>query len=143
LSYNKPIPPKGTHTLPFWEGTKAGKLMLPRCRDCNHVHWYPRHICPYCHSMNLEWIEASGRGTIHTFAVQYMAYGGWAQEVPFVTAFIDLHEGDRMLTVLRGVDPKKPEEIRVGAAVKVEFEQADDSTFIPFWRVVDAPQGGA
>ncbi|MCP5181872.1 MAG: Zn-ribbon domain-containing OB-fold protein [Pseudomonadales bacterium] len=138
MSYDKPIPPKGTHTRPFWEGTKTGKLMLPRCRDCNRVHWYPRHLCPFCHSRNLEWVQGSGEGTIHTFAVQHLAFGPWAKEAPFVTAYIDLKEGDRMLTVLRGVDPNKPESIPVGAPVRVEFEQADDDTFIPFWRVVEA-----
>lgn len=137
MSYSRPIPNRGTHTAPFWEGAKQGKLMLPRCRDCNRVHWYPRHICPICHSMNLEWIEASGRGTVHTFAVQHMAFGPWAKEAPYVTAYIDLKEGDRMLTVLLGVDPMKPEEIQIGAEVAVEFEQADDDTFIPFWRVLE------
>ena len=42
-----------------------------------------------------------------------------------------------MVTVLRGVDPEKPEDIKIGAPVKVEFEQADDDTHIPFWRVVE------
>lgn len=137
MSYSKPIPNRGTHTVPFWEGAKQGRLMLPRCRDCNRVHWYPRHICPMCHSMNLEWFEASGRGNVHTFAVQHMAFGPWAKEAPYVTAYIDLKEGDRMLTVLLGVDPLKPEEIRIGAEVAVEFEKADDDTYIPFWRVVE------
>lgn len=138
MTYNKPIPTKGIHTQPFWDGAAQGKLMLPRCQDCNRVHWYPRHICPNCHAMNLEWIEASGEGTLHTFAVQHMAFGAWAEEVPFVTAYIDLKEGDRMLTVLRGVDPAKPETIRIGAPVVVEFERADDDTFIPYWRVKEA-----
>jgi uncharacterized OB-fold protein len=74
---------------------------------------------------------------LHTFAVQHRAFGGWAEEAPFVTAYIDLNEGDRMLTVLRGVDPKKPEQIRIGSRVKVEFEQANDDIHIPFWRVVE------
>lgn len=87
--------------------------------------------------MDLEWIEGSGEGTIHTFAVQYRAFGGWAEEAPFVTAFIDLKEGDRMATVLRGVDPRKPENIEIGAKVKVEFEEMD-GMFVPFWRVEDA-----
>ena len=137
MSYNKPIPRQGIHTKPFWEGAKEGKLMLPRCSDCNRVHWYPRHLCPFCHSQNLEWMEASGEGSIHTFAVQHLAFGPWSEEAPFVTAYIDLNEGDRMLTVLRGVDPEKPEDIKIGAKVVVEFEQADDSTHIPFWRVVE------
>ncbi|MCB1739851.1 MAG: Zn-ribbon domain-containing OB-fold protein [Gammaproteobacteria bacterium] len=137
MAYNKPIPKQGQHTKPFWDGAKAGKLMLPRCTSCNRVHWYPRLICPFCHSTDLEWIEGSGEGRIHTYAVQHRAAGGWAEEAPFVTAYIDLKEGDRMLTVLRGVDPQKPESIRIGAPVRVEFEPADEDTYIPFWRVVE------
>ncbi len=137
MSYDTPIPRQGTHTKPFWEGAKEGKLMLPRCQDCNRVHWYPRHICPNCHSMNLEWIQGSGEGTIYAFAVQHLAFGPWAKEAPYVTAYIDLKEGDRMVTILRGVDPLKPEDIEVGAPVQVEFEQANDDTFVPFWRVVE------
>ncbi len=137
MSYNKPVPRPSAATQPFWDGAKAGKLMLPSCTDCGRVHWYPRLICPFCHSMALEWIQGSGEGRLYTFAVQHRAFGGWAEEVPFVTAYIDLNEGDRMLTVLRGVDPHKPESIRIGSRVKVEFEQASDEVWIPFWRVVE------
>lgn len=137
MAYNLPVPTAGTHTQPFWDGTKLGKLMLPHCSDCDRVHWYPRFICPHCQSRDLDWIEGSGEGTIHTYAVQHMAFGPWAEEAPFVTAYIDLKEGDRMLTVLRGVDPAKPEEISIGAAVKVEFEAANEDMHLPFWRVVE------
>lgn len=137
MAYDKPIPQPSELTKPFWEGAKAGKLMLPRCMDCNRVHWYPRLICPHCHSMSIEWIEGSGEGRLHTFAVQHRAFGGWAREVPFVTAYIDLNEGDRMLTVLRGVDPNKPETIKIGCKVRVEFEPATEEVHIPFWRVVE------
>jgi uncharacterized OB-fold protein len=87
--------------------------------------------------MNLEWIEGSGEGTVHTFAVQHLTPPAWQDEAPYVTAYIDLKEGDRMLTILRGVDPTKPEEIKIGARVKVEFEQASEAMYIPFWRVVE------
>ena len=138
MAYNKPIPdPEQYITKPFWDGAKEGKLMLPRCTTCNKVHFYPRAICPFCHSTNLEWIEASGEGYVHTFAVQHRAFGGWAEETPFVTAYIDLVEGTRMLTVLRGVDPLKPEEIKIGAKVKIEFEEASDEVSIAYWRVVE------
>ena len=139
MAYDKPIPRQGQHNKPFWEGTKQGKLVLPHCKECNKVHWYPRLLCPHCHSDQLDWIEASGEGTLYTFAVQHrLAAGNWVKELPFVTAFIDLKEGDRMQTVLRGVDPNKPEDIKIGAKVKVEFEEANADTFIPFWRVVEA-----
>ncbi len=137
MSYKLPVPHPGTHTRPFWEGTKEGKLMLPKCGDCNRVHWYPRHICPFCHSDNISWVEGSGEGTIYSYAVQHLAFGPWAEEAPYVTAYVDLKEGDRMLTVLRGVDPEKPEDIAIGAKVAVEFEAASDDVHIPFWRVVE------
>lgn len=137
MAYNKPIPTPSELAKPFWDGTKEGKLMLPRCQACNRVHWYPRFICPFCHSDEIDWIEASGEGTLYTFAVQYRAFGPWAAETPFVTAYVDLKEGDRMLTVLRGVDPEHPESIRIGSKVKVEFEPASDDVHIPFWRVVE------
>ena len=111
--------------------------MLPHCQECNRVHWYPRHICPYCHSMDIDWIEGSGEGTLYTFALQHRGFGGWAEEVPFVTAYIDLKEGDRMATVLRGVDASNPESIKIGSRVKVEFEEANDDVSIPYWRVVE------
>ncbi len=137
MAYNKPIPTPSALTQPFYDGAREGKLMLPRCQDCNRVHWYPRHICPFCHSTNINWMEGSGEGHIHTFAVQHRAFGGWAGEVPFVTAYIDLNEGDRMVTVLRGVDAHDPASIRIGSRVKVEFEEASENLHIPFWRVVE------
>jgi uncharacterized OB-fold protein len=136
MPYTKPIPEPDPLSQPFWDGARAGKLMLPRCTSCNRVHWYPRIICPHCHAREIEWIEASGEGRVHTFAVQHRAFGGWAEETPFVTAYIDMNEGDRMFTVLRGVDPEKPDLAWVGSRVKVEFEPANEDVSIPFWRVV-------
>ena len=137
MAYTKPIPdPEQYVTKPFWDGCREGKLMLPRCTTCNKVHFYPRAICPFCHSTDLEWIEASGEGYVHTFAVQHRAFGGWQEEAPFVTAFIDLKEGDRIFTVLRGVDPNAPDLAWIGRKVKIEFEEASDTVSIPFWRVV-------
>lgn len=137
MPYNKPIPEMGDPlTKPFWDAAKEDRLVLPRCTDCNRVHWYPRWICPFCHSTNIVWEAGSGVGYIHTFAVQHRAFGGWAEETPFVTAYIDLAEGDRMFTVLRGVDPTKPESIKIGAKVQIEFEPASADVHIPFWRVV-------
>ena len=82
-------------------------------------------------------VRGQRRGSCHTFAVQQRAFGGWAEETPFVTAYIDLDEGDRMVTVLRGVDPEKPETIEIGAKVRVEFEPASEDVHIPFWRLVE------
>ncbi len=54
-----------------------------------------------------------------------------------MTAYIDLDEGDRMVTVLRGVDASDPVSIKIGSRVKVEFERASDDIYIPFFRVME------
>jgi len=137
--YSRPIPSPDPVSQPFWDAAQEGRFVLPRCDDCNRVHWYPRVICPFCHSTSIEWIDGAGRGTIHTFAVQQnknLVARGWGDEVPYVTAYIDLVEGDRMLGVLTNVDPNDPESIKIGSAVEVDYVQASDDVTIPFWKVV-------
>ena len=41
-------------TKPFWDGCTAGKFLLPRCKSCRKVHWYPRGLCPFCFG-DCEW----------------------------------------------------------------------------------------
>jgi uncharacterized OB-fold protein len=70
---------------------------------------------------NLEWREASGRGTVHTFSVVHAAPAvGFEGQVPYVIAVIDLAEGPRMMANLVNC---APEAARVGLPVRVVFEQ--------------------
>lgn len=135
--YDRPLPaPDPFIGKPFWDGGKEGKLMLPRCTSCTKTHFYPRAMCPHCGADTIEWYEASGDGFIHTFAVQHRGSGAWAKYTPYVTAFIDMQEGDRMLTVLRGVDPADPGSIKIGAKCHIEWDEVEPGAFLPFWRVV-------
>jgi uncharacterized OB-fold protein len=144
--YNKPIPfPDPFTSKPYWDGAKERKLMLPRCTSCSRVHFYPRVICPNCGRRTIEWFEASGEGYLYSFAVQHRAAGAWAEEAPFVTAYIDLEEGDRIFTVLRGVDPNQPQEIfkLIGAKCRIEWDEANEQVNMPYWRVVGNEGGGS
>ena len=140
MPYNKPIPIGDPFVAkPYWDGAREGRLMLPRCTACSRVHFYPRSICPNCGEMSIEWIVASGEGYLHSFAVQHRAAGAWAEEVPFVTAFIDLKEGDRVFSVLRGVDATKPFELlaKIGGLCRIEWDEANEEQRIPYWRLVE------
>ncbi|WP_317922174.1 Zn-ribbon domain-containing OB-fold protein [Cupriavidus sp. TA19] len=44
-------------------------MLLKRCLSCARHHFYPRVICPHCHSIEVEWSEATGLGEIHTYTV--------------------------------------------------------------------------
>ena len=53
----------------YFEAAKEGKLLLKKCNDCNELHHFPRAICPFCFSTNLDWVEAKGTGTIYSYSV--------------------------------------------------------------------------
>ena len=134
--YSKPIPDPDPTNQVFFDGARDGKLMLPRCTTCNKVHFYPRIHLPLLPLQPDRVVRGVGHRLYPHLRRPAHRLRWLADETPYVTAYIDLTEGDRIFTALRGVDPEKPEEIEIGARVQVEFEQATEDIAIPFWRVV-------
>ena len=133
-AYSKPIPiPQGESDY-YWEKAKAHELWLRHCDDCNKAYFYPRDICPMCFSRNTSWIQASGKGTLHTFAIVHRApTPAFRDDAPFVVAMVDLEEGARMPTNLIEVEPD-PATIKVGMAVEVVFEDITDEIALPKFK---------
>ena len=51
MELNRPLPsPITPEAQPYWDGLKENKLMLPKCDDCGKPFFYPRVLCPNCHS---------------------------------------------------------------------------------------------
>ena len=61
-TYEKPQPVIDPGTRPFWDAAREHRLSIPRCRACGQHHFYPRELCPHCHSDDIEWTDVSGRG---------------------------------------------------------------------------------
>jgi uncharacterized OB-fold protein len=96
------------------------RLLLPRCRSCGEVFWYPRHFCPFCGALGVEWIEASGRGTVYSFTVvRRGGLGPYAEAMPYVVAYVELEEGPRVMTNLLD------EDVEIGDPVEAVFERSD------------------
>ncbi|TAM15576.1 MAG: DNA-binding protein [Rhodanobacter sp.] len=113
----RPAPGISDDTRFFWDGTRAGKLLIQRCKDCGALRHPPGPCCPSCHSFEWDTLEASGRGTIYSFVVMH-----YPEVPPFEhpnpIGLIELEEGTRLVAQLVGV---KPGEIEIGARVQVEF----------------------
>lgn len=92
-------------SLPFWEGIAEGVLRVQRCGACGRHVFYPRAVCPYCASSELDWVDASGRGRIHSYTVVHRAPPEYRDEVPYVVALVELDEGVRMMARLVDVEP--------------------------------------
>jgi uncharacterized OB-fold protein len=131
--YAKPLPVADADTAPFWDGAKAGKLVLKSCLDCGKAHFYPRALCPHCHSDRLEWIEAKGTGEIHTFTIARRGAGkAFEREAPYAVAIVQLDEGPRMLS---NVVTDDVEAVRIGQRVVVVFAEADEGVVLPKFRL--------
>ncbi len=121
---------------PFWEGCKRHQLLLPYCPRCQDYFWYPRPFCPRCFTWHVEWRPSCGRGTLYTYAIQYRPLNPeWADDVPYVTAVVELEEGVRLFTLLVECEPD-PQKLRIGMPVEVVFEELNEEVTIPRFRPV-------
>lgn len=119
-------------SAPFWEATKEHRLVLQWCRSCGKVVHYPRELCPFCLSDDLEFRPASGKGEIYALSVHHRAgFGGMEDRVPYVVALIDLEEGVRMMSNVVGRDPG---EVKVGMKVRLTWEDLSDGKALPLFE---------
>jgi|SRR5690606_13615931 uncharacterized OB-fold protein len=96
----------------YWDGLNQEKLLLKSCLDCGKAHFFPRPMCPLCHSDRLEWITASGHGRIYSFSATVSASS------PYVFAMVTLEEGPTMIT---NIVDASPEELAIGQDVEVTY----------------------
>jgi uncharacterized OB-fold protein len=120
----------------YWDATVAGRLVLPRCLECQAVIWYPRPFCPACASTQIEWIEASGHGTVYSFTINRRGVADLAEYRDvgaYVLAYVELDEGPRMLT---NIVDCEPESVRIGQRVTVVFQDTGKGTALARFRPV-------
>ena len=93
----KPLPEPTRDSKPYWDGLNEGRLLLQQCAACMKTRHYPRPVCDACYSMEVAWIEASGRGRVHSWTVAHHPFHpGFKAELPYIVAIVDLEEGVRM-----------------------------------------------
>lgn len=118
----------------YFEKCREGELWLRHCRRCDGMYFYPRDICPECFSKDTDWVQSSGRGIIHTFAIVHRGpTPPFRDRAPYVPVIVELDEGPRMPANLIGCEPD-PSVIKVGMAVEVVFEPLNDSITLPYFR---------
>ena len=133
-TYKKPVPRVDEETRGYWEACRRHELVLQRCGACNTLRYYPRAVCPECLSDQVRWEKMSGRGTVYTFTITYQNQApGFRDELPYVLAYVTLDEGPQMLTNVVGC---KPDEVQIGMAVEVTFEDVNEDIAIPRFKPI-------
>lgn len=122
--------PTDAVAAPYWEAAARGELQIPNCRSCDAPFWYPRAACPRCLSTAIDWVAASGSGTIYASSVHHRGPTGEFQaEAPYVVALVDLDEGVRLLTNIVRVDPA---DVAIGQRVQSRWVERDDAPLLVF-----------
>jgi uncharacterized OB-fold protein len=98
-----------------------GRFMIQRSRSTGGHVFYPRVAVPGSGETDLEWVPASGDGTIYSITVNRTREGSYN------VALVDLAEGPRLMSRIEGV-----ETAQIGTRVKARIASIDDEPAIVF-----------
>ncbi|MDP6606251.1 MAG: OB-fold domain-containing protein [Dehalococcoidia bacterium] len=143
------IPANDPDHIEYLQGAGEGRLVLQRCSDCNLLRYPPGPACPYCQSLEREWEEVSGRGTIYSYEIVTQAINpAYRELVPYAVVLVELdeqrgvpdeHEALRVISSLVDGDgaPEAEENVAIGARVEAEFADLGDGLGLPRFRLSD------
>jgi uncharacterized OB-fold protein len=102
-----------------------GRFMIQRVISTGEHVFFPRIAQPGTGQTDLEWVEASGSGTIYSFTIVCNK----SPEPSYVVALVDLTEGARMMS--RIVDCE-PDAVRIGMFVAAHVGEVDGAPAVLF-----------
>ena len=134
MAYNKPIPvPQGESDV-YWQTAKEHELWLRKCNACDTAYFYPRDISPCCFSKDTDWVKASGKASLFTYGIgQRAPHPGFVDDVPFVTAIVELEEGPKMATNIVIENPSF-DNLQIGMDLEVVFEDITEELALPKFK---------
>jgi uncharacterized OB-fold protein len=118
----------------FWQGTRERKLMIQRCSATQRPQWYPRTHSIHAPGAHVEWVQASGRGTLFTWSAIHRGNG--TTPTPYVCVVVELEEGVLFTSTLRDVAEA---DIRIGMPLEVDYDETGTDFVLPYFK----PAGSA
>lgn len=110
---------------------RSGHLAYQYSPGAGRAVFFPRLVCPYTGSTQLEWRISRGQGRVYATTVVYPREGE-----PYNVALIELEEGFRMMSRVEGLDPRQ---VQIGMRVRVRFvQEPQESAPLPVFEVVEA-----
>lgn len=98
-----------------------GRFMLQRSQSSGRYVFYPRVMIPGTGETDLQWVEASGNGTVYAITVNRARQGSHN------VALIDLDEGPRMMSRIEG-----RETAPIGSRVKARIVEEEGIAIVVF-----------
>lgn len=102
-----------------------GRFMIQRSASTGGYVFYPRIAEPGTGAMDLEWVPASGEGTVYSCTTVRKREPGQSYNV----SIVELAEGPRMMSRVVGIGP---EDVRIGMAVRAKIITEDENALVVF-----------
>ncbi len=103
----------------------AGRFMLQRSRSNGTFVFYPRVAEPGSGATDLEWVEASGSGSVYSSTIVRCK----PPAADYNVALIDLAEGPRMMSRVVGVAAA---DVKIGMQVRARIVIDNDAPLVVF-----------
>jgi len=132
----------------FREFLREKRLMAVRCVECGKVFLPPRPFCIACRKETVEWVPLQGSGRLVAFTMiavgpTFMVEQGYDRENHYCSGIVELEEGLRVNALITGIDTSKPEQLKIGTTLNVEFLEVvgnnSDRTLLAFRPVSQQP----
>lgn len=137
---SRPLPRVSDVNEPMLRAAAQGRLLLQRCRTCAAWIYYPRYVCPWCLSAELDWQEAAGTGTVVSYsAVHRPQHPYFLPRAPVLLVAVALTEGP---VVIADLPHDPPERVRIGAQVRATFERVGDDLGLVHFALLDRSTTG-
>jgi uncharacterized OB-fold protein len=116
-----------TKVTQFADHLKDGRIMGSKCTKCGATSFPPRADCAECMHDEFEFVEVSGRATLHTYTKIAAAPIGFQELAPYTVGLADLEETGRVVAWVG--DSIAEEEINIGMEVQLVpriFEEQEE-----------------
>jgi len=110
-----------------------GELAYQWSPQANRAVFFPRVICPFTGSDDLEWRVSAGLGSVYATTVTHSREGA-----PYNVALIDCDEGFRLMSRVEGVAPEAVE-IGMRVSFRVHKPAGDEPAYPVFTPVTPTP----
>jgi uncharacterized OB-fold protein len=118
----------------------SGALTLQSCSACGHFQHPPEEVCLACQSFELGAFTSAGKGKVESVAVaHHPVHPALAGHTPYAIVVVSVDDAPGVFVIGNAVGVA-PDGVRIGDAVRVVFEEAQDPKSgeqfrIPQWEV--------
>lgn len=125
----QPSPQAESPLATYHRHLRDGRLAYQFSPAAGRAVFFPRLVCPFTGSGDLQWRFSRGLGAVHATTVVRPR-----DAAPYNVALIDLDEGFRMMSRVEGMPPQQ---VRIGQRVRVRIvEQAGEEAPLPVFDPV-------